>query len=151
MKRIVLLIVGCWIGVVANAQTELTLWYRSPAKVWEEALPVGNGRLGAMVFGDTQRERIQFNENTLYSGEPETKKEIYVPARLAQIRQLLKENRNPEAEQIIQKEWVGRLNEAYQPFGDVYIDFNMSGEVTDYVHSLDMEEAIVTTAISKTA
>jgi alpha-L-fucosidase 2 len=55
----------------ATAPTEpLTLWYRKPATVWTEALPVGNGRLGAMVFGGTASERIQFNESTLRVGEP---------------------------------------------------------------------------------
>lgn len=76
-----------------NAQNHLTLWYKSPAKAWEEALPVGNGRLGAMIFGDTQKERIQFNENTLYSGEPETPKNINIVPDLAHIRQLLGEGK----------------------------------------------------------
>ena len=57
---------------------DLSLRYTSPARVWEEALPVGNGRHGAMVFGRTDIARIQFNENTLYSGEPETPKDIHV-------------------------------------------------------------------------
>lgn len=129
----------------AKAQSDLTLWYKTPAKVWEEALPVGNGRLGAMVFGDVQRERIQFNENTLYSGEPESKKDIQFIPQLKNIRQLLREGKNTEAGQIMQQEWIGRLNEAYQPFGDIYIDFKMKGAVTDYIHSLDMEKAIVST------
>ncbi len=103
-----------------NAQNHLTLWYKSPAKAWEEALPVGNGRLGAMIFGDTQKERIQFNENTLYSGEPETPKNINIVPDLAHIRQLLGEGKNAEAGTIMQEKWIGRLNEAYQPFGDLY-------------------------------
>ena len=70
---------------VSNAQSNLTLWYKSPAKVWEEALPVGNGRMGAMVFGDPRKERIQFNENTLYSGEPETPKNINIVPDLTHI------------------------------------------------------------------
>ena len=98
-----------------NAQNHLTLWYKSPAKAWEEALPVGNGRLGAMIFGDTQKERIQFNENTLYSGEPETPKNINIVPDLAHIRQLLGEGKNAEAGTIMQEKWIGRLNEAYQP------------------------------------
>lgn len=128
-----------------KAQSDLTLWYKTPAKVWEEALPVGNGRLGAMVFGDVQRERIQFNENTLYSGEPETKKDMQVIPHLKNIRQLLREEKNTEAGQIMQQKWIGRLNEAYQPFGDIYIDFDMKGAVTGYIHSLDLEKAIVST------
>lgn len=130
-----------------NAQNKnLILWYQSPAKVWEEALPIGNGRLGAMVFGDPHNERIQFNENTLYSGEPETSKNICVTPQLKNVRQLIKEGKNAEAGDVMQKEWIGRLNEAYQPFGDLHIDFNQKGNITDYIHALDMEKAIVTTS-----
>lgn len=130
----------------SNAQSNLTLWYKSPAKVWEEALPVGNGRMGAMIFGDPQKERIQFNENTLYSGEPETPKNINIVPDLTHIQQLLNEGKNTEAGDIIQNKWIGRLNEAYQPFGDLYIDFDSKEAVTDYIHSLDMENAVVTTS-----
>ena len=129
-----------------NAQGNLTLWYKSPAKAWEEALPVGNGRMGAMIFGNPQKERIQFNENTLYSGEPETPKNINIVPDLAHIRQLLNEGKNAEAGTIMQEKWIGRLNEAYQPFGDLYIDFASKETVTDYIHSLDMENAVVTTS-----
>lgn len=129
-----------------SAHNELTLWYKSPAKTWEEALPVGNGRLGAMIFGEPQRERIQFNENTLYSGEPETPKNINVTSDLGYIRQLLSEGKNAEAGALMQQKWIGRLNEAYQPFGDLYIDFDSKEHVTDYIHSLDMEKSIVTTS-----
>ena len=129
-----------------NAQGNLTLWYKSPAKAWEEALPVGNGRMGAMIFGNPQKERIQFNENTLYSGEPETPKNINIVPDLAHIRQLLNEGKNAEAGTIMQEKWIGRLNEAYQPFGNLYIDFASKATVTDYIHSLDMENAVVTTS-----
>lgn len=89
-------------------------------------------------FGDPQKERIQFNENTLYSGEPETPKDINVASDLGHIRQLLNEGKNTEAGNIIQQKWIGRLNEAYQPFGDLYIEFASKGAITDYIHSLDM-------------
>ena len=126
---------------------DLSLRYTSPARVWEEALPVGNGRHGAMVFGRTDIERIQFNENTLYSGEPETPKDIHVYPLLDSLRVLLHEGRNDLAGEIMQREWVGRLNEAYQPFGDLYLDFSrMSGQITGYEHSLDLSRAIVTTS-----
>lgn len=144
-KLIIFLFLHC-LATSLIAKNDLTLWYKSPAKVWEEALPVGNGRLGAMIFGEIQKERIQFNENTLYSGEPETPKKINVTPDLGHIRQLLSEGKNVEAENIIQKKWIGRLNEAYQPFGDLYIDFNIKGTVTNYIHSLDMKNATVCTS-----
>ena len=99
-----------------------------------------------MIFGDPQKERIQFNENTLYSGEPETPKDINVASDLGHIRQLLNEGKNTEAGNIIQQKWIGRLNEAYQPFGDLYIEFASKGAITDYIHSLDMNNSIVTTS-----
>lgn len=124
----------------------LTLWYKTPANAWEEALPVGNGRLGAMVFGYTDCERIQFNENTLYSGGPENSLNISIQSQLDEVRELLALGKNNEADSIIQKKWIGRLNEAYQPFGDLYINFKNNENITDYVHSLDMKKAVVKTS-----
>ncbi|WP_303071064.1 glycoside hydrolase family 95 protein, partial [Bacteroides nordii] len=146
MKKIWLIVICCLPIFCVNAQNDLTLWYTTPARVWEEALPLGNGRLGAMVFGDTQKERIQFNENTLYSGEPAAlNRSTCILPQYEKVRDLLKQGKNAEAEKIMQYEWIGRLNEVYQPFGDVCFDFKMKGEVTEYVHSLDMEQAVVTT------
>lgn len=145
MKKILIISI-CLCSVLSSfAQKDLTLWYKTPARTWEEALPVGNGRLGAMVFGDTKRERIQFNENTLYSGEPNKFPNIKVQPNLQQVRDLLKAGKNVEAEELMHREWIGRLNESYQPFGDIYFDFKMDGAVTDYVHALDLEKALVTT------
>lgn len=145
------LILGLCLGLgafegKAQSATDWTLWYKSPAQAWEEALPVGNGRLGAMVFGKTDSERIQFNENTLYSGGPERPLDISVPSLLPQVRKLLKAGKNAEAGELMQAQWIGRLNEAYQPCGDLWIDFARKGVITDYVHSLDMERAVVTTS-----
>lgn len=127
----------------------LKLWYETPATAWEEALPVGNGRMGAMVFGGTSVERIQFNENTLYSGEPEKPLDIDITKQLPRVRELLAEGRNDLAGEIMQKEWIGRLNEAYQPMGDLYIDFRDSSEVSGYVHSLDLNTAVATTSFER--
>ena len=147
MKKKLAILLLTYLGTTnISSQNNLTLWYKSPAKTWEEALPVGNGRLGAMVFGEPLKERIQFNENTLYSGEPETPKNINVAADLKDIQQLLNEGKNVEAGTIMQEKWIGRLNEAYQPFGDLYINFDSTKAITDYVHSLDIEKSIVTTS-----
>lgn len=147
MKKLLLCLIGCCLYLSLSAETDLTLWYRQPARVWEEALPVGNGRLGAMVFGDTRREHIQFNENTLYSGGPSSGTGgIDIRTHLAEVKRLMAEGRNDEAEALIAQNWTGRLNEAYQPFGDIWMDFRMTGEVTDYRHSLDLKEGVVTTS-----
>ena len=132
-----------------QATEENTLWYTAPATAWEEALPVGNGRLGAMVFGYKGTERIQFNENTLYSGGPQPDLGIDIRKDLGTVRSLLADGKNAEAGELMQKNWIGRLNEAYQPFGDVYIDMGDSLGISGYRHSLDMENAIVTTSYMK--
>ena len=74
------------------------LWYEQPAKQWVEALPVGNGRLGAMVFGGAPEERIQFNESTLWTGEPRDYSHPGASNHLAAIRQLLFDGKQKEAE-----------------------------------------------------
>src|SRR5271157_3609681 len=78
----------------------LTLWYRQPAKVWTEALPIGNGNLGAMVFGGVQHERIQLNEHTLWSGGPVLEDSADARDAIAQIRKLLLEGKFAEANRI---------------------------------------------------
>ena len=103
MKKIWLAVICCFPIFCVNAQNDLTLWYITPARVWEEALPLGNGRLGAMVFGDTQKERIQFNENTLYSGEPAAlNRSTCILPQYEKVRGLLKQGKNAEAEKIMQ-------------------------------------------------
>ena len=132
--------------IYAQSNT-LTLWYDTPAEKWEEALPVGNGHMGAMVFGDVTHERIQFNENTLYSGEPnnDIANQIPIYKSLEQVRQWMYEGKNDVADRYIEQHWVGRLDEAYQPFGNIYMDFDMPGEVTKYTRLLDLSKAICLT------
>src|SRR5579872_3923554 len=84
----------------------LELWYRQPANLWVEALPVGNGRLGAMIFGGTAHERIQFNEQTVWAGEPHNYAHPGAYKYLDQIRQLLWDGKQAEAEALAQKEFM---------------------------------------------
>ena len=83
------LVVSFGVTLVATASEPLQLWYRQPATEWVEALPVGNGHIGAMVFGGTTNERIQFNEHTLWTGEPRDYSHPGASNHLAAIRQLL--------------------------------------------------------------
>src|SRR5512140_182227 len=80
----------------------LTLWYRQPAAKWEAALPVGNGRLGAMVFGGVTNERVQLNENTIWAGPPYPEPKPNSPAVIAQARQLFFAGKYSEGEKLIQ-------------------------------------------------
>src|SRR5258706_12174673 len=122
------------------AQEPLTLWYRQPARLWVEALPVGNGRLGAMVFGGIAHERIQFNESTVWTGEPRDYAHAGAYQSLGKIRELLWAGQQKEAEDLSMQQFmsVPLRQKAYQAFGDRGWDFTgipKSG-VTDYRRDL---------------
>ncbi|MBQ1951549.1 MAG: glycoside hydrolase N-terminal domain-containing protein, partial [Alistipes sp.] len=93
---------------------DLTLWYKAPAADWNGALPVGNGRLGAMIFGNADNELLQLNENTLYSGEPATRfTDLDITPTYPEMVRLLEEGKYTEASEFL-KQWTGRLHECYQ-------------------------------------
>src|SRR5207344_2391980 len=87
-----------WGAAAVAQQSPLTLWYTQPAQLWTDALPVGNGRLGAMVFGGAAHERIQFNESTVWTGEPHDYAHKGASQSLAKIRELLWAGKQKEAE-----------------------------------------------------
>ena len=124
----------------------LALWYPAPAQQWEEALPVGNGRLGAMVFGGVDRERIQFNEDTIWTGGPHTYARAGAAAHLGAIRRLLFEGRQQDAEALAMREFmsVPLRQKAYQAFGVLMLEFAgiRPARVQDYRRELDLESAI---------
>jgi alpha-L-fucosidase 2 len=127
----------------------LELWYPAPASQWVEALPVGNGRLGAMVFGGAGRERIQFNESTIWTGAPHDYARVGAHRYLGQLRALLHAGRQAEAEKLAQVRFMGSpvRQRAYQAFGDLRLHFPSidSTRVSDYRRSLDLDSAIATT------
>ena len=135
---------------------DLTLWYTRPATTWmTEALPIGNGRIGGMVFGGVGRERVQFNENSLWSGGPREWAGYQggnVPGggreRVTEIQALLRGGETKAAEDLTRKFLLGdrRAFGAYQPMGDLLIDLpgqpSESADVTDYRRSLDLRRAV---------
>ena len=129
----------------------LTLWYNEPAANWNEALPVGNGHSGAMIFGGIDEELLQLNENTLYSGEPSVIfNDIKVtPGSLDQVVSLLKNEEYIKANDIVTKQWLGRLHQYYQPFGDLHITNNKKGEISGYKRELNISNAIATTTFTR--
>ncbi|MHC4505545.1 MAG: glycoside hydrolase family 95 protein, partial [Planctomycetota bacterium] len=130
------------------ARPGTVLWYESPAAEWVEALPVGNGRLGAMVFGGVARERIQFNEDTLWTGKPHEYDHPGAADHLETIRRLLREGKQKEAEDLASEHFMsvplGQM--AYQPFGDLRLDFPGHEEATGYRRSLDLDAAVAKVA-----
>lgn len=135
----------CTNGAVP-ASSKLVLWYSRPATQWVEALPIGNGRLGAMVFGGVPTERIQFNEATLWIGEPHDYSRPGAVEYLPKIRELLFAGRQREAEALAMEKFmsVPLRQMPYQPFGDIIIEFPGHETAADYLRLLDLDQAVAT-------
>jgi alpha-L-fucosidase 2 len=132
---------GC---VEEEGASSLTLWYNRPASGWYEALPVGNGHLGAMIYGRMDDELLQLNDNTLYSGEPSTAwKDMDITETYEEATALLRAEKYAEATDFLLKNWMGRLHQNYQPLGDWHVRNHWEGEITDYKRELDIANAIL--------
>ena len=127
----------------------LELWYRQPAAAWTEALPVGNGRLGAMVFGGVSKETIQLNEDTIWCGRAEALNRTAGGKQLPKIRELLFAERFTEAEALVQNEVIGpppHVGRSHQTLGNLQLAFTLpAGEPTAYRRSLDLDAATAMT------
>jgi alpha-L-fucosidase 2 len=122
--------------------TPLVLRYDKPAKQWTEALPIGNGRMGAMIFGGPDREHLQLNEDTLYSGEPPADlRSIDITRSLPEVIALIRANKHAEADAYVMKHWLGRNQQCYQPLGDLYLDFPSGEAPSGYRRWLDLATA----------
>ncbi len=152
-------IIACNKTTVTNQQS-LKLWYNQPATDWQsEALPIGNGYIGAMFFGGIEKEQIQFAEGTLWSGGPGSGEAYNYGIKkgawkhLAEVRRLLDEEKMEEAHELANKELTGSMEKvegskssfgnygAQQTMGDFYVEAGHKGEVSDYVRELDIENA----------
>ncbi|GMV91054.1 MAG: alpha/beta hydrolase [Candidatus Hydrogenedentota bacterium] len=123
----------------------LSLWYRTPAEAWTEALPIGNGRLGAMVFGGVSKERIQLNEETVWDGKRFDRTNPNALEALPEVRRLLFEGKNETAAKLAGETMMGipeRIN-SYQSLGDLWIAFPEDGEARDYRRSLNLDTGVV--------
>ena len=124
------------------ASKEFRLWYRQPASTWLEALPLGNGRLGAMLWGGSQRERVDLNVDTLWSGGPRTARLEDSASVLAALRSAVLERRAYAEADAFALRLQGSFNEAYEPLGYLTADFEGIGEAQGYERSLDMRDGI---------
>ncbi len=124
-----------------------TIWFNKPAGVWEEALPLGNGKLGAMVFGGTVRDQIALNEETMWSGGYTDRNNPDAKEALPKVRQLILDGKISEAEELMQLAFAGCPNDMriYQTLGDLMIDQKDPGEVLEYRRELDLDTAVCTT------
>ncbi len=151
MPALPLMILACTLSQAESTDRKCLLWYRQPARQWVEALPIGNGRLGCMVFGGIEKERLQLNEDTLWSGGPQPDADRPdAHQHLGEIRKLLFEGKYTEAERLTNRYMTNRgggfdgaYNAAYQTLGDLTLAFDIdSNAVRDYRRDLDLDTAI---------
>lgn len=129
----------------ANQNSKMTMWYDKPATVWNEALPVGNGRIGAMVFGGPTVEKLQLNEETFWSGGPSRNDNPNALAALPEIRRLIFENNYYEAERLVnQNMMTPRNGSKYQIVGNLNLIFPKHENLTGYRRELNLDNAVFT-------
>src|SRR5687767_8231579 len=127
----------------------LKLWYKTPAgSTWENALPVGNGRLGAMVYGNVEKEILQLNEHTVWSGSPNRNDNPAARAALPELRQLIFHGKQKEAEELANKVIISRQShgQMFQPVGNLEIAFPGHESFINYFRELDIERAVAKTS-----
>ncbi|NCT72013.1 MAG: glycoside hydrolase family 95 protein [Xanthomonadaceae bacterium] len=135
-------------GRRAPSTADLRLWYREPARVWVEALPVGNGRLGAMVFGGVALERLQLNEDTLYAGGPYFAINPRAKENLPRVREAVFAGRYAEAEALANATLMAEplKQMPFQPLGNLWLQFDRLDGVSDYMRELDLDAAVARTS-----
>jgi alpha-L-fucosidase 2 len=135
----------------ASPAGDLVLWYKQPAVEWTEALPIGNGRLGAMVFGGVAQERLQLNEDTLWAGSPYQPAHKGAVASLGQVRDLIFAGKYTDADALIEKTMMATPEKqmSYQTIGDLRLTTGVSSQTGDYRRQLDLDRAVATTTYAK--
>ncbi len=128
----------------AQQSGDLKLWYEKPAKQWLEALPVGNGRLGAMVYGNPNKECIQLNENTVWAGRPYRNDKAEAKEALGDVRKLIFDGKYKEALDLVNQKMIGGPHGmSYQTAGNLRLNFAGHEHFTNYYRELDLEKATV--------
>lgn len=137
------------VSISANANEKpLKLWFDKPANQWEEALPIGNGRLGAMVYGGVAQENLQLNEDTFWAGGPHNNLNLAAREALPKIRQLIDEGKHTEASDLAEKAITsqGANGMPYQTAGNLLIDFPAHKNASNYYRELDLANAVARTS-----
>ncbi|WP_217452212.1 glycoside hydrolase family 95 protein [Mucilaginibacter humi] len=145
LLALVLLCTSCSLYAQNN---DLKLWYDAPSgAVWERAMPVGNGRIAGMVYGNPARETIQMNEATLWSGGPSRNDSKTSLAALPEVRRLIFENKYKEAAAPAERTFRSNPNNAmcYQPVGNLFLNFPGHDQYQNYYRDLNISKAIATT------
>lgn len=134
--------------VFAQNNSSFKLWYNTPSgKIWENALPIGNGRLGAMIYGNVETETIQLNEHSLWSGGPNRNDNPLALDSLAEIRKLILEGKQKQAEQLANRVIITKKShgQMFEPAGELHLAFNGHESYSNLYRELDIERAVSTT------
>jgi alpha-L-fucosidase 2 len=133
---------------MTHALEKSPIWYAQPAEDWKSAIPIGNGRIGGMIFGGVAEDQVLLNENTIWCGPPVPADNPQGPELIAQMRRLLYEGKYAEAESLCALEFIEKKekgdNRSFQPFGFLRLNHTGKGEPVNYQRSLDYEQAIAT-------
>jgi alpha-L-fucosidase 2 len=146
--RILTFALFSFFSIHAQTHEPLKLWYKTPSgKTWENALPIGNGFLGAMVYGNTPEEIIQLNEGTLWSGSPYTNNTPQTKDSLKKIQQLVFDGKYRQADQLANKVMFSHNShgQMFQPAGSLHLKFDGQENVSNYYRELDIERAVTKT------
>lgn len=145
LTAIVTIATSAVFGQSNTYDSNLKLWYNKPATAWEEALPLGNGTTGAMVFGKVVHERFQLNDHTLWSGYPIDGNNPKGPEYLPQVRQAIFDGDYTKGAALFKKGLQGTYSARYLPLGDLHLDFKFADTtVSNYYRDLDLNNAIAT-------
>jgi alpha-L-fucosidase 2 len=151
IKTLRILILSCSLCLLCNPNLQaqnsslLKLWYNQPAERWEEALPIGNGRLGAMVFGGPALEKIQLNENTVWAGQPHRNDNLKAKEALPKVRNLIFRGKYKEAQDLVNENFISRNSHGmpYQTVGNLILSFPGHENFTNYYRELNLETAVI--------
>jgi alpha-L-fucosidase 2 len=150
MKKVIFIFL-LFVTTISFSQSKqsLKLWYDKPSgTTWENALPIGNGRLGAMVYGNVERETIQLNEHTVWSGSPNRNDNPLALDSLDIIRQLIFEGKQKDAERIVNRVIITKKShgQKFEPVGNLQLAFSSHDNYTNYSRELDIERAVTKTS-----
>jgi alpha-L-fucosidase 2 len=153
VKKAVLFLTVCLAlvrDIAAKSDSLLKLWYDRPARQWVEALPLGNGRLGAMVYGDPYKEKIQLNEITVWGGQPHRNDNPDAREALPEVRKLIFEGKYKQAQDLADQKFISKISHGmpYQTVGELNLSFPKHQIYSNYYRELDIEAAVATTRYS---
>lgn len=146
IKHRLYIFIMCCILIYDLSAQDLKLWYNTPAKIWEEALPLGNSRLGVMVYGIPEKEELQLNEETIWGGGPYRNDNPKALGALPEARELIFKGKSREADQLINRTFFTKTHGMpFQTAGSVILNFPGHQNYQDYSRELDLDKALAIT------